>query len=454
MLRRVRIRGYKSLRDVEVRFDKPLTVIMGANAAGKSNLFDALALLSRVATKRTLREAFDEHRGNDLEAFSYDGEGLAGLLREPTAEFSIEADLELSPSTITAVNQQIARMREGIALADEQGNGLSSGLPLGSGNTVKRSVIEQYLRYRLTIQITTDQGYLRVIDERLTALNANLEERKNRNAFLERSVNSRGEPKLSLRLEGQAHPTYYDVGLDYTILSTPLYPPHYPHMAAAREEMSGWRFYYLEPKTMREQVPLRNVRALGVNGADLAAFFNTMKVETPRQFEALRRALRLLIPNLSEFDVERTSDGFLQVSVGEGGVEYSSRVISEGTLRILALLAITNPLAPATLVGFEEPENGVHPHRLGLIAQVLRDAAETRHTQILVNTHSPLLPRHFPEDELILCRREGASTVFQRIDDTGLWREPPLMEDQLNADDHDDGVTPLAERIVRGDYGG
>ena len=46
MIRRVKIQGYKSLKDIEVEL-QPLTVIIGPNAAGKSNLFDALGLLSR-----------------------------------------------------------------------------------------------------------------------------------------------------------------------------------------------------------------------------------------------------------------------------------------------------------------------------------------------------------------------------------------------------------------------
>ena len=63
MLKRVHIKGYKSLADVEVRLE-PLTVLFGPNAAGKSNFLDALQLLSRIGASRTLREAFDApHRG-------------------------------------------------------------------------------------------------------------------------------------------------------------------------------------------------------------------------------------------------------------------------------------------------------------------------------------------------------------------------------------------------------
>ncbi len=62
MIRRIRIDGYKSLRGVELAL-RPLTLIIGPNAGGKSNLFDALGLLSRMATRPSLADAFREHRG-------------------------------------------------------------------------------------------------------------------------------------------------------------------------------------------------------------------------------------------------------------------------------------------------------------------------------------------------------------------------------------------------------
>ena len=58
MLKRVHVKGYKSLADVEVRLE-PLTVLFGPNAAGKSNFLDALQLLSRLGASRTLKDAFD-----------------------------------------------------------------------------------------------------------------------------------------------------------------------------------------------------------------------------------------------------------------------------------------------------------------------------------------------------------------------------------------------------------
>ncbi|MCS7183708.1 MAG: AAA family ATPase, partial [Thermoanaerobaculum sp.] len=89
MIMRVFVDGYKSLRNVELEL-QPLTVIVGPNAAGKSNLFDALRLLSRIVTSRSLAEAFGDHRGDPLEAFDYSERGIAGLLEKEEARFTIE----------------------------------------------------------------------------------------------------------------------------------------------------------------------------------------------------------------------------------------------------------------------------------------------------------------------------------------------------------------------------
>ncbi|MFB0545314.1 MAG: AAA family ATPase, partial [Anaerolineae bacterium] len=116
MIKRVRIRGYKSLKDVEIEL-QPLTVIIGPNAAGKSNLFDALGLLSRCVTSQTLGEAFKGHRGAPAEAFFYGEGGLAWLLTQPAAQFTIEVDVEPSPEAVETVERRIREMKGGKAEA-------------------------------------------------------------------------------------------------------------------------------------------------------------------------------------------------------------------------------------------------------------------------------------------------------------------------------------------------
>ena len=106
MLKRVHIKGYKSLSNVEVQLS-PLTLLFGPNAAGKSNFLDALQLLSKLATSRTLKEAFDPpYRGKPLESFAIGEKGLKGMVQQERLIFSIEADLDLSDGVVEAVNRQ------------------------------------------------------------------------------------------------------------------------------------------------------------------------------------------------------------------------------------------------------------------------------------------------------------------------------------------------------------
>jgi predicted ATPase len=205
MIRRIRIDGYKSLRGVELAL-RPLTLIMGPNAGGKSNLFDALGLLSRMATRPSLADAFREHRGDPLEAFYYGEEGLAGLLRRDHVEFTMEVDVELSDTAIRRAEQ----------LMDIYRGGNGELRPAKSS----RRITERLLRYRLTVAIHPKTGVLRVQDESLRALTeakGKLRPDERRRPFLERVGN-----RLRLRMEGQARPMEYEIGLNHTILSLPV----------------------------------------------------------------------------------------------------------------------------------------------------------------------------------------------------------------------------------------
>lgn len=208
MLNRIRVVGYKSLRDLEVRL-KPLSVLFGPNAAGKSNFLDALQLLSKLASSKTLKEAFDPpYRGKPLESFSLGPSGIRGLVSKDTLSFSIEADLSLSDSIVDSVNRQIREMRRP-----------SSDATTDDQNKTPAQVRERNLRYRVEIEMLPRSGILRVSNEYLTALNAQGEPTKKRSPFIERKGQN-----IHLRLEGQAHPTYYQRNLDHTILSMAQVP--------------------------------------------------------------------------------------------------------------------------------------------------------------------------------------------------------------------------------------
>lgn len=436
MLRRIKIRGYKSLVDTEVCLE-PLSVIFGSNGAGKSNFLDALQLLSRLATSRTLKDAFEPpYRGTPLESFAFGPEGIKGLLAQQEASFTIEADVELASTVVDTVNRQIREMRR-TRTPDDNGKSISkvSDMP---------SVRERYLRYRLEIEIFPKTGILRVADEYLAALNAEGEPTGRRRPFLERI-----DDRLHLRMEGQAHPTFHECYLDYTILSLPLYPPHYPHLVAMRQEFASWFFFYFEPRErMRAPNPVKEVRHIGMMGEELAAFLNTLRALDEPQFRAVEKSLHQIIPSVTGIDVGVNSIGEVELKLLEGDTPIPARVLSEGTLRVLGLLALNGVREPPALLGFEEPENGVHPRRIRLIAELLKTRAAIGNTQLIVTTHSPILPDLMTDKSLYVCRKTDRHTVLEPF---LTWGALARQSDISRTLDEEESLT-VSERILRGDF--
>ncbi|MYG05399.1 AAA family ATPase [Candidatus Poribacteria bacterium] len=437
MLKRIKIRGYKSLVDLELNL-RPLSVLVGPNASGKSNFLDALQLLSHIATNRTLKEAFDPpYRGHALESFTFGQEGIENLLEQETVSFSIEVDVQLSQMVVDTVNRQIRDMKRTTSnalKASEQ----PSKEPL--------SVSERNLRYRIEIEMLPRLGILRVADEYLAALNANGELSKRRKPFLEQI-----DKRLHLRMEGQARPTHYERGLNYSILSMSHHPPHYPHLIAIQQELASWFTFYLEPRErMRLPNPVKAARHIGLMGEDLAAFLNTLQALNKRQFESVEKLLHRMIPSVTDIEVSINKLGEVELDLREDGKLVSARVLSEGTLRILGLLALVGAQEPPTLIGFEEPENGIHPRRIRRIARFLEARMILEDVQFIVTTHSSLLPDLIPPESLYVCRKVNGNTEiepFNMMHIGPLWQKSDIemaLEDE-------DALSP-SERILRGDF--
>ncbi len=436
MIKRVFIKGYKSLRQVDLEL-QPVTVLVGPNASGKSNLLDALGLLSRIVTGGPIKSAFDEHRGQPLEAFFIPPGGLEESLTHESLQLTLGVDVELSQTVVDTVERLVTEMREGLPTSD-----------IKTRNQSKR-VVERNLRYTVTIEFVTSSGLLRVVDEQLVALRKDGRPSNSRKPFL-----GRVEDRLHLRMEGQAHPIYHDLGLDHAVVSTPLYTPHYPHIAAFREELRRWRFYYFDPGVMREDTPLKYVDSLRSDGKDLAGFYHTLKQNAPAQFDNLIRSLGVTIPGAEQLETAVTREGLVRLLLYDNGTPYSCSVISDGTLRVLGLLAILAPQSQATTIGFEEPENGVHPRRLQVLARLLNNAGlNDFDKQIIITTHSAKLPDYlnrlrYAEAEsddpvfLVKCSKERGRTAFAPLDDNEF----------LFA--HNTAERALEEVLTRGDLGG
>jgi len=437
MIRRIRIQKYKSLVDVDVAL-KPLSLLFGPNAAGKSNFIDALQLLSRVAGSRSLKEAFEPpYRGKPMESFTFPESGLEGLMEKDSVSFTLEADVDLSPSVIASVDKDIQGTRKGHSV---DGNGAAPKARKSSSY-----IHHPHLRYRIEIGITPKSGLLHVVDEYVAPLDKDGNAKSRPQAFLERVQN-----RLHLRMEGQSHPTYFERYLDHAIVSRPHYPPHYPHLTALSRELQSWYFYYFEPRErMRAATSVKEVRHIGLMGEELAAFLNTLKNLDSRQFAAVEKAMHSLIPSITGIRTDVNKFGEVELSLTEGSISMPARVVSEGTLRVLGLLALGGVKEPPSVIGFEEPENGVHPRRIRDIAKLLLSRSQTGTTQLIVTTHSPILPDHVPDDSLFVCRRKEGATTIEPLRHWGPLSRPTAIESAL---DETQEALPVSQRMLRGDF--
>ena len=412
MLKRIKIQGYKSLADVEV-YLQPLTVLFGPNASGKSNLLDALHLLARIANSRTLREAFaPPYRGLPIESFTFDSKGILGLLEQERVSFAFEADVELSQSVVEAVNQKIRSSRNIKTVAE--------GKKVNSGSTIT-SVHERNLSYRIEIEMLPKAGILRIANEALTLLNAE------------------GE-----KLGGLVSENFSDA----SFLAQPPYgyEPLLPYIDALRQEFANWFFHYFEPHMqMRVTTPVKEVRHIGLMGEDLSAFFNTLRVLDERQFKGLEKALRVMIPSMTSIDVQTNNLGEIELSIKEGDKPVSTRVLSDGTIRILGLLTLSGAKEHSSLIGLEEPENGIYPHQMSLIASLLESRTNSGE-QMIVTTHSPVLLDLIAKDSLFLCRKRNGSTQIMPLSVLGLPDEDHSQDSEID-------FTPeltISDRVIRG----
>ena len=385
MLRHLRVSGFKSLGDVSATFPR-LTVLFGPNAAGKSNLLDAVQALSRIGTSRTMSDALSEPiRGYPTEAFAFPPGGLAALLSMKESRFKLEADLEID---------------------------------------------RDRFRYRVEVAIQPESGSLSVTDEYLTAITAKGEPKGNP------SIERVGDQLRIRRKSKPAHPRQEPWGLNHSILSDPrLGGVEYRAIERCRNDLVGWRIYYLDPRVaMRSAKPPAQVSDIGALGEDIAPFLYRLRAENPKHFDSIKRTLRTVVPSIEELAVDLDKRrGTLDILIRQHGTDFSTRIMSEGTLRVLALCAIAANPWGGSLIAFEEPENGVHPRRIELIAQLLISLARNQKRQVIVTTHSPVFcdailkhARQAPEDIALLNVRRGASgTEVHPFDVTG-----PLFQDQ------------------------
>lgn len=357
MIRRVGVRGYKSLRNVIFEM-RPVRILIGPNAAGKSNLIDALRLLSE-AVKSDMETAVSRRGGMSTVTF----------LSSPEKAFSLILEYFVPDP---AAPRSRSDMTYFIKVADQDG---------------RPGVMEEELQ-------------------------------------IKRNRNEPGAPKLWFRAEwgkGQAlrdasqdtrEP--FDTGDPGVLALKALgFLEAYPRIRALRTFIEGWQFLTVDMKGIRE--PRRDERALRLSddATNLANVLRTL--QGSETYRIILENLRSLLDYVKEMttDLDR---GRVLLLLHEKTFRdpIEALALSDGTLRLLAILTALETMSTHGLLCIEEPEHGLHPLLFGPFLDLVRERCpQGSSRQVLLTTHSPDLVDAAEPSEIVPVERdsEGATAL-------------------------------------------
>jgi predicted ATPase len=221
------------------------------------------------------------------------------------------------------------------------------------------------------------------------------------------------EGALTVRPAEVAPPPLPDRLYLVTAAGLPAFRPLYDGLARMG-------FYNVQPERIRALQPPDQGELLARDGSNLASVVRRMRQVSPGAMTRVEDFLRQVVPGLEGVDAlpmgHMTTLEFRQrVEGAEDPWRFPAINMSDGTLRALALLvALFQPVirAGVPLVGIEEPETALHPAAAGILFDALRSA--TRHTQVVVTSHSPELLDHpslAPEEVLAVNASEGRTEI-------------------------------------------
>ncbi len=354
MIKELSLKNWKSFKDATLYID-PLTILIGTNASGKSNLLDAFLFLNRVSSGVGIFQAIN----GDVNLPQLRG-GLEWVCRKPENRFSL-----------------------GIVV-----DGLKSS---------------QDYRYDLTIQINGTKA--EVFKEELVLLSYG---KRNGQPTIKNLFVTKQEESTS-----PAIPTYFSTGTQgrgklrelsrsHTVLSqTETMDLRKEIQDGARQVLSQLKGIFVFdpiPSHMRDYASFSET--LQADGSNIAGVLAGIKEESS---ERLETTLTQYLKKLPERDIERVwaekvgkfkTDAMLYCREGWKGSashEIDARGMSDGTLRYLAIVAALLTRKPQSLLVIEEVDNGLHSSRAHFLIEMLQELGRERSIDVIVTTHNPAL---------------------------------------------------------------
>lgn len=360
----IRLRGYRPFRDFMARFSA-LEVMVGANSSGKSSLFEFL---------KFLRDAVYQEIPPEIVAGSI---GQQIFHRPGPDRFWWSLDVDLLQKTPLSYQGEVWGPIGQTRVSFER---VHAAHFVSGGDTPPYVFMD----------IRERQGFVK-----------------------EPNGGKFKQQELSLRKPNQ---------LALSVMTNPQMATLYN----LREFIANWRFYSafnINHARIRKSVPTEQFPVLHEDGGNLSAVLFYLMTEHPLIFDELKSYLRAAVPGFKNLIVKARGGpgeviGFWQ----EYGVDEALSLadLSDGTLRFLVWATLCVMPNPPTLICIDEPDLGVHPRTLPILAGLFKKASER--TQIFLATHASYFLVQFDVDHLAVMKKVNGESVYFKPRDSAVLR--------------------------------
>lgn len=190
------------------------------------------------------------------------------------------------------------------------------------------------------------------------------------------------------------------------------------------DALTAMGFYNLNPKLMRELQKPQEGRLLKPVGENIASVIGHLERVHPEAIKIIEEYLRTVVPTVHaakrlQVGPMETLEFRQDVPGAQDPWRFAAQNMSDGTLRALGVLAAlfqSNPDFAPTVIGIEEPETALHPGASAALREALERAS--KHTQILVTSHSPDLldDKSVRDDQILAVLSDAGETKLAPVD--------------------------------------
>jgi predicted ATPase len=189
--------------------------------------------------------------------------------------------------------------------------------------------------------------------------------------------------------------------------------------------VESWQFLSLDPR--RIGMPTRQIMPPGPSklqrdGSNLGQYLWEIHERDLVAFEGILEALRFVLPFASDIQsrIAQEIERLVHLQMTEEDFKVPGWLLSTGTLRILAILAVLRHPNPPPLLVIEEVENGLDPRTMHLLVEEIRAVITAQTTQVILTTHSPYLLDLLDLSHIVVTERVNGESTFVRPDEESL----------------------------------